>query len=193
MAVSLKKGGNVSLSKEAPGLAAVTVGLGWDVRRTDGAAFDLDASAFVVGANDKVLSDANFVFYNNRTSPDGAVVYSGDNRSGEGEGDDESIRIDFAKLSPDAKKVVIAVTIHEGEINGQNFGSVQNAFARVLNEADGRELARYDLSEDASMNVAMVFVELYRGAEGDIKVKAIGEGWQNGLAGLAGAMGVNIG
>jgi tellurium resistance protein TerD len=193
MAVSLKKGGNVSLSKEAPGLAAVTVGLGWDVRRTDGAAFDLDASAFVVGANDKVLSDANFVFYNNRTSPDGAVVYSGDNRSGEGEGDDETIRIDFAKLSPDAKKVVIAVTIHEGEINGQNFGSVQNAFARVLNEADGRELARYDLSEDASMNVAMVFVELYRGAEGDIKVKAIGEGWQSGLAGLAGAMGVNIG
>jgi tellurium resistance protein TerD len=193
MAVSLKKGGNVSLSKEAPGLAAVTVGLGWDVRRTDGAAFDLDASAFVVGANDKVLSDANFVFYNNRTSPDGAVVYSGDNRSGEGEGDDESIRIDFAKLSPDAKKVVIAVTIHEGEINGQNFGSVQNAFARVINDADGRELARYDLSEDASMNVAMVFVELYRGAEGDIKVKAIGEGWQNGLSGLAGAMGVNIG
>jgi tellurium resistance protein TerD len=193
MAVSLKKGGNVSLSKEAPGLAAVTVGLGWDVRRTDGAAFDLDASAFVVGADDKVLSDANFVFYNNKVSPDGAVIYSGDNRSGEGEGDDETIRIDFTKLSPNAKKVVIAVTIHDGEINGQNFGSVQNAFARVINEADGKELARYDLSEDASMNAAMVFVELYRGSEGDIKVKAIGEGWRSGLAGLAGAMGVNIG
>lgn len=193
MAVSLKKGGNVSLSKEAPGLAAVNVGLGWDVRRTDGAAFDLDASAFVVGADDKVLSDANFVFYNNKVSPDGAVIYSGDNRSGEGEGDDETIRIDFTKLSPNAKKVVIAVTIHDGEINGQNFGSVQNAFARVINEADGKELARYDLSEDASMNAAMVFVELYRGNEGDIKVKAIGEGWRSGLAGLAGAMGVNIG
>jgi tellurium resistance protein TerD len=193
MAVSLKKGGNVSLSKEAPGLSAVTVGLGWDVRRTDGAAFDLDASAFVVGADDKVLSDANFVFYNNKLSPDGAVMYSGDNRSGEGEGDDETIRIDFTKLSPNAKKVVIAVTIHDGEINGQNFGSVQNAFARVINEADGKELARYDLSEDASMNAAMVFVELYRGSEGDIKVKAIGEGWRSGLAGLAGAMGVNIG
>jgi len=193
MAVSLKKGGNVSLSKEAPGLSAVTVGLGWDVRRTDGAAFDLDASAFVVGADDKVLSDANFVFYNNKVSPDGAVMYSGDNRSGEGEGDDETIRIDFTKLSPNAKKVVIAVTIHDGEINGQNFGSVQNAFARVINEADGKELARYDLSEDASMNAAMVFVELYRGSEGDIKVKAIGEGWRSGLAGLAGAMGVNIG
>ena len=193
MAVSLKKGGNVSLTKEAPGVSAVTVGLGWDVRRTDGAAFDLDASAFVVGADDKVLSDAHFVFYNNKTSPDGAVVYGGDNRTGEGAGDDETIRIDFAKLSADAKKVVIAVTIYDGETRGQNFGSVQNAFARVVNDADGKELARYDLSEDASMNVAMVFVELYRGNEGDIKVKAIGEGWQSGLAGLAGAMGVNIG
>jgi tellurium resistance protein TerD len=169
------------------------VGLGWDVRRTDGAAFDLDASAFVIGANDKVLSDAHFIFYNNKTSPDGAVVYSGDNRTGDGDGDDETIRIDFNKLSPDAKKVVIAVTIHDGEINGQNFGSVQNAFARVTNVADGKELARYDLSEDASMNVAMIFVELYRGNAGDIKVKAIGEGWRSGLAGLAGAMGVNIG
>lgn len=193
MAVSLSKGGNVSLSKEAPGLNAVMVGLGWDVRRTDGAAFDLDASAFVLGANDKVLSDAHFIFYNNKTSPDGAVVYSGDNRTGDGEGDDETIRVDFSKLSPDAKKVVIAVTIHDGEINGQNFGSVQNAFARVTNLADGKELARYDLSEDASMNVAMIFVELYRGAAGDIKVKAIGEGWRSGLAGLAAAMGVNIG
>jgi tellurium resistance protein TerD len=193
MAVSLSKGGNVSLSKEAPGLNAVIVGLGWDVRKTDGAGFDLDASAFVIGENDKVLSDANFVFYNNKTSPDGAVVYSGDNRTGEGAGDDETILIDFAKLTPAAKKVVIAVTIYEGEINGQNFGSVQNAFARVVNQADGKELARYDLSEDASMNVAMVFVELYRGPAGDIKVKAIGEGWRSGLAGLAGAMGVNIG
>ena len=193
MAVSLSKGGNVSLSKEAPGLNAVMVGLGWDVRRTDGAAFDLDASAFVIGANDKVLSDAHFIFYNNKTSPDGAVVYSGDNRTGDGEGDDETIRVDFSKLSPDAKKVVIAVTIHDGEINGQNFGSVQNAFARVTNVADGKELARYDLSEDASMNVAMIFVELYRGNAGDIKVKAIGEGWRSGLAGLAGAMGLNIG
>jgi len=193
MAVSLSKGGNVSLSKEAPGLNAVMVGLGWDVRRTDGAGFDLDASAFVLGENDKVLSDAHFVFYNNKTSPDGAVVYSGDNRTGEGDGDDETILIDFARLTPQAKKVVIAVTIHEGEIKGQNFGSVSNAFARVVNQADGKELARYDLSEDASMNVAMVFVELYRGPAGDIKVKAIGEGWRSGLAGLAGAMGVNIG
>lgn len=193
MAVSLKKGGNVSLSKEAPGLNAITVGLGWDVRRTDGAAFDLDASAFVLGANDKVLSDAHFIFYNNKISPDGAVVYGGDNRTGDGDGDDETIIVDFGKLTSDAKKVVVAVTIYDGEAKGQNFGSVQNAFARVTNNADGRELARYDLSEDASMNVAMVFVELYRGNEGDIKVKAIGEGWRSGLEGLASAMGVNVG
>lgn len=192
MAVSLVKGGNVSLSKEAPGLTSVTVGLGWDVRKTDGQAFDLDASAFVLGATEKVLSDAHFVFYNNPRSPESAVTYGGDNRDGSGDGDDETIKIDFAKLPAEVKKVVIAVTIYEGQQRGQNFGSVSNAFARVVNDADGKELARFDLSEDSSTNAAMVFVELYRGAEGDIKVKAIGEGWASGLAGLAGAMGVNL-
>lgn len=192
MAVSLKKGGNVSLSKEAPGLSAVTVGLGWDIRKTDGQAFDLDASAFVLGENDKVLSDGHFVFYNNAQSPDGAVVYSGDNRTGAGEGDDETIKIDFAKLGADVKKVVIAVTIHDGQERGQNFGSVSNAFARVVNDADNQELARFDLSEDSSMNAAMVFVELYK-RDGDIKVRALGEGWESGLAGLASSMGVNLG
>ena len=193
MAVSLTKGGNVSLSKEAPGLTSVTVGLGWDVRRTDGAAFDLDASAFVLGADEKVQSDAHFVFYNNPKSPDGSVVYGGDNRTGEGDGDDETVQIDFAKLPADVKKVVIAVTIHEAAERKQNFGSVSNAYARVTNDADGKELARFDLSEDSSTNAAMIFVELYRGTEGDIKVKAIGEGWESGLAGLAGSMGVNLG
>lgn len=193
MAVSLVKGGNVSLSKEAPGLSSVTVGLGWDVRRTDGAAFDLDASAFVLGDNEKVLSDAHFVFYNNTSSPDGSVLYGGDNRTGEGEGDDETVRIDFAKLPQNVKKVVVAVTIYEGVERRQNFGSVSNAYARVVNDADGKELARFDLSEDSSTNSALIFVELYRGAAGDIKVKAIGEGWQNGLAGLAANMGVTLG
>jgi tellurium resistance protein TerD len=193
MAVSLVKGGNVSLSKEAPGLTSVTVGLGWDVRRTDGLAFDLDASAFVLGQDERVLSDAHFVFYNNKSSPDGAVVYGGDNRTGEGDGDDETIKIDFARLPDAVKKVVVAVTIYEGQERRQNFGSVSNAFARVINDADGRELARFDLSEDSSTNAAMIFVELYRGAAGDIKVKAVGEGWANGLAGLASAMGVNVG
>ncbi len=193
MAVSLVKGGNVSLSKEAPGLTSVTVGLGWDTRQTDGAAFDLDASAFVVGDNGKVLSDSHFVFFNNKSSPDGSVVYGGDNRTGDGDGDDETIKIDFARLAADVKKVVIGVTIYEGAERRQNFGSVSNAYARVLNDADGKELARFDLSEDSSTNSAMVFVELYRGAQGDIKVKAIGEGWESGLAGLAGSMGVNLG
>jgi tellurium resistance protein TerD len=193
MAVSLVKGGNVSLSKEAPGLKSVTVGLGWDVRKTDGQGFDLDAAAFVLGESEKVLSDGHFVFYNNKISPDGSVQHGGDNRTGEGDGDDETIKIDFAKLPANVKKVVIAVTIHEGQERGQNFGSVSNAFARVVNDADGKELARFDLSEDSSTNAAMIFVELYRSAAGEIKVKAVGEGWQNGLAGLAGAMGVNLG
>ncbi|ESQ89026.1 tellurium resistance protein TerE [Asticcacaulis sp. AC460] len=192
MAVSLVKGGNVSLSKEAPGLSSVTVGLGWDVRKTDGAAFDLDASAFIVDEGGKVLSDGHFVFYNNKTSPDGAVVYGGDNRTGEGAGDDETIKVDFAKLPANVKKVTVAVTIYDGQQRRQNFGSVQNAYARVINNADGKELARYDLSEDSSTNAAMVFVELYRGPAGDIKVKAVGEGWESGLAGLASAMGVNL-
>lgn len=193
MAVSLVKGGNVSLSKEAPGLSAVTVGLGWDVRKTDGAAFDLDASAFVLGADEKVMSDAHFIFYNNKVSPDGSVVYGGDNRTGDGDGDDETVKIDFAKLPATVKKIVIAVTIHEGVERRQNFGSVSNAYARVLNDADGKELARFDLSEDSSTNSALIFVELYRGPEGDIKVKAIGEGWASGLAGLANSMGVTLG
>ena len=193
MAVSLVKGTNVSLTKEAPNVSAVTVGLGWDVRQTDGAAFDLDASAFVIGANDKVLSDAHFIFYNNKTTPDGAVIYGGDNRTGDGAGDDETIKVDFAKLGADVKKVVVAVTIHEGVERRQNFGSVSNAYARVLNDADGKELARFDLSEDGSANTSLIFVELYRGPQGDIKVKAIGEGWESGLSGLARNFGVNLG
>ena len=193
MAVSLVKGGNVSLSKEAPGLSSVTVGLGWDVRKTDGANFDLDASAFVVGADEKVMSDAHFIFYNNKATPDGSVVYGGDNRTGDGAGDDETVKVDFAKLPADVKKVVVAVTIHEANERKQNFGSVANAYARVINDADGKELARFDLSEDGSMNTSLIFVELYRGAQGDIKVKAIGEGWESGLSGLAASMGVTLG
>lgn len=191
MAVSLVKGGNVNLSKEAPGVSSVTVGLGWDARKTDGQDFDLDASAFVLGQDEKALSDTHFVFYNNKASPEGAVSHGGDNRTGAGDGDDEKIKIDFAKLPDTVKKVVIAVTIHDGQARGQNFGMVSNAYARVINDADGKELARFDLSEDSSTNAAMVFVELYR-ANGDVKVKAIGEGWASGLAGLASAMGVNV-
>jgi len=191
MAVSLVKGGNVNLSKEAPGVSSVTVGLGWDARKTDGQEFDLDASAFILGQGEKVLSDSHFIFFNNKVSPDGSVSYGGDNRTGAGDGDDETIRVDFVKLPENVKKVVIAVTIYDGQVRNQNFGMVSNAYARVINDADGKELARFDLSEDSSTNAAMIFVELYR-VSGEIKVKAIGEGWASGLAGLAGAMGVNV-
>ncbi|MFW5723845.1 MAG: TerD family protein, partial [Halochromatium sp.] len=154
MAISLQKGGNVSLTKTDPGLTNALVGLGWDARATDGADFDLDASVFIVGDNGKVLSDAHFIFYNQKTSPDGAVVHSGDNRTGEGEGDDETISINLPGVSADAKRIVFAVTIHEAESRKQNFGMVRNAFMRVLNKDSNTELARYDLPEDYSTETA---------------------------------------
>ncbi|ACY98734.1 MULTISPECIES: TerD family protein [Thermomonospora] len=191
MGVSLSKGGNVSLTKQAPGLTAVTVGLGWDVRTTTGTDFDLDASAIVVDASGKVLSDQHFVFFNNLRSPEGAVVHSGDNLTGAGEGDDEQIKVDLTALPPQAQRVAFAVSIYEADSRGQNFGQVRNAFIRVVNQADGNELARYDLSEDASTETAMVFGELYRhGAEW--KFRAIGQGYASGLAGIAMDFGVNV-
>ena len=140
MAVSLSKGGNVSLTKEAPGLTEVIVGLGWDPRVTDGTEFDLDASVFIVGESGKVLNDGSFVFYNNKTSPDGNVVHQGDNRSGAGEGDDEQINVNLAGLAQEAKKLAFAVTIHDADGRKQNFGQVSNAYIRVLNKADNKEL-----------------------------------------------------
>ncbi|MEO5877069.1 MAG: TerD family protein, partial [Streptosporangiaceae bacterium] len=166
MGVSLSKGGNVSLSKAAPNLTAVSVGLGWDVRATTGSDFDLDASALLVGANGKVLSDAHFVFFNNLKSPDGSVEHTGDNLTGEGEGDDETINVDLSGVAPQVERVVFPVSIYDAVNRGQSFGQVRNAYIRVINRADGSELARYDLSEDASTETAMVFGELYRsGAE----------------------------
>ena len=189
MAVSLVKGGNVSLTKEAPSMNVALVGLGWDARVTDGQAFDLDASVFLVGENGKVLSDSHFVFYNNTTSPDGAVQHQGDNRTGEGDGDDEQVKIDLTKVAADVKKLVFAVTIHEAESRKQNFGS--NSFMRVVNNDNGSEIARFDLSEDASTETAMIFGELYRhGAEW--KFKAVGQGFAGGLAALATQHGINI-
>ncbi len=192
MAVSLSKGGNVSLSKEAPGLTAVNVGLGWDARVTDGSAFDLDASVFVLGENDKVLNDQSFVFYNNKKSSCGKVEHLGDNRTGEGSGDDEKIAVDLAGLGAEVKKLVFAVTIHEAEARRQSFGQVNKAYIRVVNQAGGTEIARYDLSEDASTETAMVFGELYRHND-EWKFKAIGQGFAGGLAPLASHFGVNIG
>ncbi|MEU8960630.1 TerD family protein [Streptomyces sp. NPDC048491] len=191
MGVSLGKGGNVSLSKEAPGLAAVTVGLGWDVRTTTGTDHDLDASALLCDESGKVLSDSHFVFYNNLTSPDGSVQHTGDNLTGEGEGDDETINIDLSAVPAPVAKIVFPVSIHDAQARGQNFGQVRNAYIRVINQAGGSELARYDLSEDASTETAMVFGELYRhGAEW--KFRAVGQGYASGLAGIASDYGVNV-
>ena len=191
MAVSLSKGGNVSLSKEAPGLRGVRVGLGWDTRVTDGSAFDLDASVFVLGEAGRVRSDADFIFYNNKTGVGGAVEHKGDNTTGEGAGDDEVVEVGLDKLPADVGKLSFAVTIHEADGRRQNFGMVSNAYIRVLNADGGVEIARYDLSEDASTETAMIFGELYRhGAEW--KFKAIGQGFAGGLGPLAQSFGVNI-
>ncbi len=192
MAVSLQKGGNVSLSKEAPGLTEVIVGLGWDPRVTDGTEFDLDASVFVTGENGKFLNDASFIFYNNKTSADGSIEHLGDNRSGQGDGDDEQVNVKLNGLGADVKKLVFAVTIHDAEARKQSFGQVGNAYIRVLNKADGKEIARFDLSEDASTETAMIFGELYRHND-EFKFKAIGQGFAGGLKPLAEAHGVSIG
>lgn len=191
MAVSLQKGGNVSLSKEAPGLTAVTVGLGWDERATDGAEFDLDASVFVCAEDGKVRGDNDFIFYNNKTSSDGAIEHMGDNRSGAGEGDDEQVKVDLTKLDAGIKKLVFAVTIHEAEARKQNFGQVSNAFIRVVNQAGEVEIVRYDLSEDYSTETAMIFGELYRHGD-EWKFKAVGQGFAGGLGALAAQHGVNV-
>lgn len=191
MAVSLSKGGNVSLSKEAPGLKDVLVGLGWDPRVTDGSEFDLDASVFIVGENGKVRSDADFVFYNNTTGANGAVQHMGDNRDGEGEGDDEQVKIDLSAMPADVKKLVFGVTIHDADARSQNFGQVSNAFIRVVNAAGDKEIVRYDLSEDYSVETAMIFGEVYKHGE-EWKFKAVGQGFSGGLGPLAQSHGVNV-
>ena len=191
MGVSLSKGGNVSLTKAAPGLTAVVVGLGWDVRSTTGVDFDLDASALGLAENHKILSDEYFVFFNNLKSPDGAIEHTGDNLTGEGEGDDEQIKVDLANTPAQVTSIVFPVSIYDGDARGQSFGQVRNAFIRVVNAADQSELARYDLSEDASTETAMVFGELYR-REGEWKFRAVGQGYASGLRGIALDYGVNV-
>jgi tellurium resistance protein TerD len=191
MAVSLSKGGNVSLSKEAPGLKTVRVGLGWDTRVTDGSAFDLDASVFLLNETGKVRSDADFVFYNNKNGGNGSVVHQGDNLTGEGSGDDEVVVVSLDQVPAEIQKLSFAVTIHDADARRQNFGMISNAFIRVVNEAGGSEIARYDLSEDASTETAMIFGDLYR-HNGEWKFKAIGQGFAGGLGPLASSFGVNV-
>ena len=192
MAVSLQKGGNVSLSKEDPNLKNAVVGLGWDVRSTDGADFDLDASVFLVNESGKIRNDQDFIFYNNLKSSDGSVEHTGDNRTGEGEGDDEAIKVQLPSVPGDVQKLVVAVTIHDAETRKQNFGMVQNAFIRVMNAETNNEITRYDLSEDASTETAMIFGELYR-HNNEWKFRAVGQGYNGGLAPLARNFGVNVG
>lgn len=191
MSISLSKGGNVSLSKEDPNLTQLLIGLGWDARSTDGADFDLDASAFLLGAGDKVRSDSDFIFYNALRSADGSVEHTGDNRTGQGEGDDEAIKVDLTRVPSEVQKVAIAVTIHEGETRRQNFGMVQNAFIRVVNNVTGREIARYDLTEDYSVETALIFGEVYR-HNAEWKFRAVGQGYKGGLAPLARNYGVSV-
>jgi len=191
MAISLSKGGNVNLSKEAPGLNKIIVGLGWDARATDGAAFDLDASAFLVKLDGKVRSDSDFCFYNNKVAGDGSVQHQGDNLTGAGEGDDEVVKVELSKIPSDLDKVVFSVTINDAEARRQSFGQVSHAYIRIVNEEGGAEIARYDLSEDASTETAMIFGEIYRVGI-DWKFKAVGQGFAGGLGPLAISFGVNV-
>jgi len=192
MGISLAKGGNVSLSKEAPGLTAVTVGLGWDERSTNGEDFDLDASAIALGADGNVLSPKHFVFFNNLRSPDETIEHTGDNLTGGGDGDDEQIKVQLARVPAEIERIVFPVSIYEADLRGHSFGQVRNAFIRVVDQADSRELTRYDLTEDASNETAMVFGELYRHGN-EWKFRAVGQGYASGLAGIAKDFGIDVG
>lgn len=193
MAVSLKKGQKVDLTKTNPGLKEVMVGLGWDVKRYDGGSeFDLDASVFLLGADGKVPSDGEFIFYGNKVHASGSVEHMGDNLTGAGEGDDEQIKINLATIPANIEKIDFTVTIYEAEQRNQNFGQVENAFIRVVDAATGKELIRYDLTEDYSIETAVVVGELYRHGT-EWKFNAIGSGFEGGLAALGRNYGVNVG
>lgn len=192
MAISLNKGGNLSLSKTDPNLVRILIGLGWDERATDGAAFDLDASAFLLTATGKVRGDHDFIFYNQLKSKDHSVEHTGDNRSGQGDGDDETLLVDLSKVSPEIEKVAITVTIHDAQARGQNFGQIANAFIRIVNQDTNVEVVRFDLAEDYSTETAMVFGEVYR-HNGEWKFKAVGQGYAGGLAAMCQQYGIQVG
>ena len=191
MPISLSKGQKVNLTKGNPGLKNVVVGLGWDVNAFDtGGSFDLDAAAFLLGANGKVTKTEDFVFYGNLTHPSGSVQHLGDNLTGDGDGDDEQIKVHLADVPAEIDKIAFTVTIYDAEQRHQNFGQVNNAFIRIYNEDNGEELLRYDLGEDYSIETAVVFAELYRN-NGEWKVNAIGSGYGGGLAALCGSYGID--
>ena len=191
MAIQLQKGGNINLSKEAPNLRKARVGLGWDPRVTEGTEFDLDAMALLVGSNNRARSDADLVFYNNLSHQSGSVEHTGDNRSGVGDGDDESLIIELSKVPAHVDKIIISVSIHDARERFQNFGQVQNAFIRVVNEDTGQEIVRYDLTEDASTETLMIFGEMYRYGP-DWKFRAVGQGYREGLVAFLRNHGFNV-
>ncbi|GGN98933.1 TerD family protein [Saccharibacillus kuerlensis] len=184
MTISLSKGQRIDLTKTNPGLKKVRIGLGWDTNKySSGMDYDLDASVFLLHEDGRAKGIEDFVFYNNPKTPNGAVVHAGDNRTGEGEGDDEQIQVDFSLIPANISRLGIAVTIHDAESRSQNFGQVSNAFVRVVDEENNREVLRYDLGEEFSVETAVVICELYRHGE-DWKFQAIGSGFSGGLAAL---------
>lgn len=192
MGIQLSKGQRIDLTKNDPSLQRTIIGLGWDVKYFDGGQdFDLDASAFILNEQGKCRHDLDFIFYNNLQSTDGAVTHTGDNRTGEGDGDDEQIKVDFSKIPADVHRIAITVTIHDAENRRQNFGQVANAFVRLVNEDTNAEILRFDLGEDFSIETAVVFCELYR-QNGDWKFNAVGSGYQGGLAALVRAYGLSV-
>ena len=192
MAISLQKGGNVNLSKTDPNLKQVLIGLGWDARSTDGTDFDLDASIFMVTENGRVRSDGDFIFYGQLKSPCGSIEHTGDNRTGDGDGDDESLKIKLEQIPAAVQRLVVAVTIHDAPLRKQNFGMVHGAFIRLVNMETNVEIARFDLSEDYSTETAMIFGEVYR-YNSEWKFKAVGQGYAGGLKALAIQHGVDVG
>ncbi|MEH7093380.1 TerD family protein [Neobacillus vireti] len=193
MAVSLSKGQKVDLTKTNPGLTSVVVGLGWDTNKYDGGNdFDLDSSVFLLGENGKVTNETDFIFYNNREGAGGAVVHTGDNRTGDGDGDDEQVKINLTAVPANIQRIAFTITIHDADSRNQNFGQVSNSYARIFNETTGEELIRYDLGEDFSIETAIVVGEIYR-HNGEWKFSAIGSGYQGGLAALAKDFGLSIG
>ena len=191
MGINLSKGQKVDLTKGNPGLKNIMVGLGWDVNAFDsGVDFDLDAAAFMLGADGKCPTEKEFVFYGNLKHTSGSVNHMGDNLTGEGEGDDEQIQIDLSKIPANIEKIAFTVTIYDADKRKQNFGQVSNAFIRIVDEANNAELIRYDLGEDFSIETAVVVGELYRN-NGEWKFNAIGSGFQGGLAALCGHFGID--
>ena len=191
MGISLQKGANVNLSRMAPSLRNILVGLGWEARATAGEDFDLDASLFMVGASGKVRSEADFIFYNQLQSPCGSVRHTGDNRTGAGEGDDEAIEVYLDKVPAEVQRLVVTVTIHEAEARRQNFGQVRGAFIRLVDMDTDQEVVRFDLSEDYATETAMIFGEIYRYG-GEWKFRAVGQGHAGGLHALATSHGVDV-